>query len=441
MSEYQKLTSFVLDTSQLCQEHNEIYRFYCRKDECPCCEICKVESHKECTNVAILKDITKIVKKSVQFNEVEQLCDELLKIVGKIKQNREKNLVDVCEQKQMVESEIWELRTKINDHLDKLQEDLMKELTKEETKIIEKTCELLSSLDEREKALIEYQANVANIKQYASDLQTFLAMKQIESGIETHDTSLQALVNSDSLTQTKLSCKIDRRLKNVITNIETFGEVVVESIPCELSFAKRKDKQAQMMVPDLQPIHLNLKQKIKTKRRIITGCSLLTEGRMVLSCYNTDIFSFINKEGLELFQIGKDKTASDTYDTVYIKDNNSVAVSSGKDRNRCITIIDIESQQVMATNSMDTDIYGMAVRGRTIYYCTWNNGIKMLNLSDQSVSDIINTDMSDVDNVTTSGDKLYYTNFYTHAVICCDLHCKTQWEFNDACVLRGPLCR
>jgi hypothetical protein len=30
-------------------------------------------------------------------------------------------------------------------------------------------------------------------------------------------------------------------------------------------------------------------------------------------------------------------------------------------------IIDIESQEVMTTISMETDIYGMAVRGRTIY--------------------------------------------------------------------------
>jgi hypothetical protein len=38
-------------------------------------------------------------------------------------------------QKQIIECEIRELRTKINNHLDKLQEDLMKELTEAETKI------------------------------------------------------------------------------------------------------------------------------------------------------------------------------------------------------------------------------------------------------------------------------------------------------------------
>ena len=60
----------------------------------------------------------------------------------------------------------------------------------------------------------------------------------------------------------------------------------------------------------------------------------------------------------------------------------------------CIAIIDIESQKVMTTITMDTNIYGMAVRGRTIYYCTTDKGLKMLNLSDRSVSDIISSDMS-----------------------------------------------
>jgi DNA-binding beta-propeller fold protein YncE len=40
--------------------------------------------------------------------------------------------------------------------------------------------------------------------------------------------------------------------------------------------------------------------------------------------------------------------------------------------------------------------------------------------------------------VATSGKKLYYTGYYTHAVTCCDLHGTTQWEFKDERVLRGP---
>ena len=56
------------------------------------------------------------------------------------------------------------------------------------------------------------------------------------------------------------------------------------------------------MVADLSPhmsvenIQLTLKKKRNTKGRLITGCSLLTDGRMVLSCYDTNTVSFINKE-------------------------------------------------------------------------------------------------------------------------------------------------
>jgi hypothetical protein len=231
-------------------------------------------------------------------------------------------------------------------------------------------------------------------------------------------------VNSDSLKQTKISCNIDTSLKNLSTSIQSFGEVVVESKPCELTLARKKDKQAQIMVADLPPmsvdnIYLNLTQNVNTKGKDIRGCSLLPDGRMIFSCNGKNVVTFLNKEGIELFQIGKDKRG--TFDTLYIKEDNRVAVSSGGGGKKCIAIIDIKSKKVMATISMDNEIFGMAVKGRTIYYSTWYKGLKMLNLSDKSVSDVINRDMCWVNYVATFGDKLYYTNCNTYTVTCCDL--------------------
>ena len=119
---------------------------------------------------------------------------------------------------------------------------------------------------------------------------------------------------------------------------------------------------------------------------------------MVVSFCRNNTVNFINTKGVELFHIGKDKTGSNTYEPVYSKHSNTVAVSPGGRRGyRCIKIIDIESKKVMTTIPMDTTIYGMAVRGRTIYYCAWDKGLRMLDLNDQSVRDIINSDMSYVD--------------------------------------------
>ena len=301
----------------------------------------------------------------------------------------------------------------------------------------------MASLDEKQKELSEYKTNMVNIKQYASDLQTFMALKQIGSEVEAQDTCLHALVNSDSLKQTKISCNIDTSLKNLTTSIQSFGEVVVESKPCELTLARKKDKQAQIMLADLPPmsvdnIHLNLTQKVKTKVKGIRGCSLLPDGRMVCSCYENHIVIFFNKEGVELFQIGQDQIGSYTYDTLYIKEENSLAVSSGSGDKRCITIINIESKKVRTTISMNTSICGMAIRGRTIYYCTGSKGLKMLNLNDKSVGNI-GRKMSSTPYIATFGDKLYYTNWKTHTVTCCDLQGTIQWEFKDERVLKCPL--
>ena len=443
---YQKLPSYVLEIKEHCDEHDEKLNLYCREHECPCCGICIVEYHSECKNVTIMEKIIKNVKTSTMFTEVEHLIKEMIENIGKIRQNRETNSSAVKEQKRIIENEIQQLRTKINTHLDKLQDDMMKELTEAEKHVIDGTRELLVSLDENQKELTEYQTSAVNIKKYASDLQTFLALKQIEKEVETKDTCLHTLFNSDSLYKTKLSYTIDAGLKTLTTSIQKFGKVVVETKPCEMNLVRKKYQRAQMTVAELPPpmsvenIQLTLKKKRNTKERLTTGCSLLPDGRQVLSCYKTNTVSFINTEGVELFQIGKDKIGACTYDTVYIKDTNSVAVSSGGSAgNRYIAIIDIGSRKVMTTISMDTECYGMAVRGRTIYYCAGSKGLQMLNLRDKSIRNVINSDMTYVYHVATSGDKLYYTNYNTDTVTCCDLHGTTQWKFKDSRALQSPL--
>jgi hypothetical protein len=79
---------------------------------------------------------------------------------------RETNSSYFREQKRIIENEIHELRTKINNHLERLQENLMTELDEAEIQVTDETRELLVSLDEKQKELTEYQTNIVNIKKY-----------------------------------------------------------------------------------------------------------------------------------------------------------------------------------------------------------------------------------------------------------------------------------
>jgi predicted histidine transporter YuiF (NhaC family) len=91
--------------------------------------MCNLENHQDSKNVAIMEEIIKNVKTSTMFTVIGHLIKEMIEIISKIRQNRETNSSSVKEQKRIIKNEIHERRTKINNHLDKLQEDLMKELT------------------------------------------------------------------------------------------------------------------------------------------------------------------------------------------------------------------------------------------------------------------------------------------------------------------------
>ena len=153
IEEYQKLPSYVLEIKEHCNEHDEKFNLFCKEHECPCCRICIVNNHRDCKEVDILENIITNVKASNMLNELEILIKEMIENIGKIRQNRETNSSAVKEQKRIIVNEIHEERTKINNHLDKLQEDLMKKLTETEKHVTTETRKLLESLDEKQKEL------------------------------------------------------------------------------------------------------------------------------------------------------------------------------------------------------------------------------------------------------------------------------------------------
>ena len=72
-----------------------------------------LENHKDCKEVTVLENIIKNVKTSNMFNEIEQLIEELIKTISKIRQNRETNASAVKEQKILVRMKFgnWEKKS------------------------------------------------------------------------------------------------------------------------------------------------------------------------------------------------------------------------------------------------------------------------------------------------------------------------------------------
>ncbi|CAC5425071.1 unnamed protein product [Mytilus coruscus] len=268
IDKYKKLPPSILAITQTCKSHNEKFHLYCHKHDCPCCKKCIVETHNECKELFDIDDVVKDVKSSNAFVDIELTLAEISENLKRIRKDREQNLTSIKETREKIDSEIKMTKLKIVSYLDKLQEKILKKLNKTEKSESIRIHKLLTAVQQADKDVTEYQNNIANIKQHASDLQAFIALKQIEHDVDEKDKFIQTLVNSKDLNQAVLSWKISSDVKNVNTSISTFGEIVVESKSSDITIARRKNKQAQTMVSNPVLKTVNTGDELMNSKRI-----------------------------------------------------------------------------------------------------------------------------------------------------------------------------
>ncbi|XP_071180377.1 uncharacterized protein [Mytilus edulis] len=441
IKEYKTLPSEVLKITQYCSTHNDKFIMYCRKHERPCCRKCIVETHKECLDIDNLEDVIKNVKTSNAFHDIEETLVEVAENLKKISQHQQKNLLNLKEKRKQIEKEIQKTRTTINNHLDKLQGDLIKQLNSIEETQNSKICQLLSSLEQREKETTKYQQNFANIKQHASDLQIFLALKQIEQDININDKFLQSIVEGEELKQCHLEYRTNIAIQDIMSNIKRFGEVQIETKPCDIVLSRKKTTHAQIMVPNVQTrsienIKLQMhKTAVATEGRYVYGCCLIPDGRMAFTYYNDRAVRVFSDKGSKDFEV---KMPCYVLDILYISKDDTLAVTSGGSSQHCIFIIYVKRKQITKTITLDSCIYGIALRENELIYSGYNKGIRMINLSDESSTQIVRDKMPFDCYIATFRNQIYHTNSEPHAVTCYDQQGKPQWTFKNGSILKDP---
>ncbi|CAC5386085.1 unnamed protein product [Mytilus coruscus] len=368
ISEYHKLPSDVVKISQFCDKHNEKYIIYCKMHACPCCSNCIVQSHNKCDEIVKLDDVIRNAKTSNAFYEIEQTLAEVTANIEKIRKDRQNNMETLSETRKQIEEEIQETRTAINNHIDKIQADIIKELYASEGKESQKIRQLLNSLEGKQREIAILQGYISDIKQHASDLQTFLSMKRIEKEVTGKNKYLKSICGNDNFKQMVLSFNIHTAIQNLISDISNFGKIMVESIPSDIELTTNKQKQAQMMMTNIpsrlfENINLKLPQIINTKEdKNTVGTYLLRDERMVFSrsLSGTGTVIVLNPNESLNFEV---KLPTSLFDVAYITENNTLAVSSGGSGSQCIYIIDMQTQKVKKSISVSGYIYGIAYNG------------------------------------------------------------------------------
>jgi LPS O-antigen subunit length determinant protein (WzzB/FepE family) len=104
------------------------------------------------------------------------------------------------------------MRVKINSHLDTLEQNILQKLDDTEDKIKSKIDNLLKQLSKNSKTVEGLQSDIRAVKEYASDLQTFLGSKAIEEEVKKEEEYLMALSEDGCLQQLNLRYKINTKI-------------------------------------------------------------------------------------------------------------------------------------------------------------------------------------------------------------------------------------
>jgi DNA-binding beta-propeller fold protein YncE len=336
------------------------------------------------------------------------------------------------------------MRVKINSHLDTLEQNILKELGDSEDKIKTKIDNLLKQLSEKAKTVEGIQSGITTIKEYASDLQTFLGSKAIEEEVKREEKYIMALSEDGCLQQLNLKCSINNKIKDIMSTMTSFGSVSIETSPPSVVIKTMKSKQAQIMsviqppsVKSINDIKLTLHNtfnSLKGKNITgITGCIVCPNGKMILveNNYNSK-FPILNDDGT----LDKVIPCSMSYprDVTYL-DDRTVAVST----NNGIEIINIDTKKTERCISTSQCCYGITYHNGVLLWCEEQRGIQMMKLSDdRSTTFVKQSNLQNHSYITTCREKIYQTNRKTKTVTCYTIKGDKLWEFKDESVLTDP---
>ncbi|CAC5399370.1 unnamed protein product [Mytilus coruscus] len=377
IAEYKSLPSFITDSQQSCTYHNEKYQQYCVAHALPICFKC-IKEHQKC-RVITLDEVTNNAKTSGQLKDLETRLMELLQNIDKIKKDRKANLKNIEERKELHLAQIQQIKNQINKHLDKLEKEIIQDLEKKEHQCKKSIHNILSSVEEKKNLIAEYQTNPQSIKQYASNLQTFLVTRDIEVKVFENEQYLQSLIETNQIEQVDLVIKVDPKVISILNSLKNFGSIEIKTLSSRIRLIRAKDKQAQLQVTPtktIKDLKLILQKKITTDCENITGCCMSVNGEyFFIDYYLRRRLTGFASDGT--FEYDMLLSPSYGFDITFI-DEKTIAITSGDSNEHIgIDVIDTESRRKTKFINLPGRPYGITRDHDSLFVCVERRGITM----------------------------------------------------------------
>lgn len=228
IEDYKKLPLSVSAIDQNCKRHSLKLDFYCLIHNERCCVSCISEKHGTCNKLKPLSEVVEGVKSSEDFKKLEDKLKDIIKTICSMIMIKENNQKCFRDQKKKIISEVQNVRTTINNHLDKLQKDFMDKLCNVEKEKSKDIDDLIAKLYHMQSNVEKISSDLKTTKQYSSDYQAFLSIHEWNQNIEIEETNVMSLKYEQSLENFEMAVKFSPILLNFEKDVREFGELIVK---------------------------------------------------------------------------------------------------------------------------------------------------------------------------------------------------------------------
>ncbi|XP_052087425.1 uncharacterized protein LOC127724485 isoform X2 [Mytilus californianus] len=393
--------------------------------------------HAKCTeSILPLETVIKHSKTSQIFQDLNQSVSDLQSNITHMRSAREDNLAKLADQCKSAVKKIRELRIKVNHHLDAVEKSLFTQFQDAESKCSQQIKEVIKSLNEVESEISNFDNILQGIKQHASQLQVYLATREIEKQVSEKEKRLTSMMENTHFDDFTVSLEIETQIRNILSDVNVSGIVSVETVPTNEKLINRKSRQAQIIttvVKSFDNIKLKQVNMFDSGSKQVTGCIILPDGRMAFTEYKYKRSSFRKADGSPDFEIQMKE--SSVFDLTIV-DIRTVAVSSGWhsiDDKACIKMIDINSGEKTKTIATKSRGYGIVCVDDNLVYLGYSpNGIYKIDLNtnvESVISKAINLCRGSY--ITNLNNQFYVTNERCCTVTSFDTKGNVIWDYKD----------
>lgn len=235
-----------ISVCETCLEHNKKFESFCQQHDQLLCLKCIQSNHSKCDNIIGIVDAAKGSKNSAAIFDLDEDIKNLLKNIEQGIVWCYDNGTGINDEEHKIKDRINKTREEIDKTLDQLQEMILSELIVKTENEREKLDKCTAELTKKEKNVKEIREQYSKIKEFASEIQVFVAMTNMQHKVNKEMEMMKLKLNS--IPKDLPHLKINSELLSLTKNLKTFGEIHIETQDNSISFIETKVQQAQLSI-------------------------------------------------------------------------------------------------------------------------------------------------------------------------------------------------